>query len=402
MAKAKNSAIRVVADTTRAMPLDLAPLLKPHKRHGKLLLRVERMQRFARLSRGHNNGDGSWSLATDELEDLEYLVPEGTEAAHTLEVRIVAIEHGTTVATFEVPIAPEDFKAHHEGSPAGGADALTRQQRADFEALKISLAERDTELSNLRNLVEQSESELSGKIETAITLARDNWSAELEKLLTAANSQARADLERTREAWLSEQSARASTSELHAEKKIAEARETFRRETDGAIAEAEKSWKAAEAARFAKAEAEWRAATEKLAADLKAKCQRADAELAAARAEAHEVRKVEQNGQSHLRETLASARSELAKREQELIALHKTFGEAEVAWKAAENERNASTQAVWREAADKIAQELKVRCERAEKALAEVIARTDLEKKQSVTDLARQKEELATLRAAMR
>src|SRR5258707_14966607 len=59
----------------KTIPLDLAALLAPYKRHGRLTLRVERMPQRAKLSAGRNNGDGSWSLASDELEDLNYLVP---------------------------------------------------------------------------------------------------------------------------------------------------------------------------------------------------------------------------------------------------------------------------------------------------------------------------------------
>src|ERR1700690_2522820 len=62
--------------TIRTLPLSLAPLLTPYRRHGRLSLRVERVPQLARLSGGRNNGDGTWSLASDELEGLNYLVPE--------------------------------------------------------------------------------------------------------------------------------------------------------------------------------------------------------------------------------------------------------------------------------------------------------------------------------------
>src|SRR5579863_8067692 len=76
MARPK-AVVREIAATTRATPLALAPLIQPYRKLGKVSLRVERMQRFARLSRGRNNGDGSWSLASDELDDLEYLCADG-------------------------------------------------------------------------------------------------------------------------------------------------------------------------------------------------------------------------------------------------------------------------------------------------------------------------------------
>src|SRR5271154_579823 len=83
-----------VADPTpaaiRTLPLDLAPLLTPYKRHGRLSPRVERVPQLARLSGGRNNGDGTWSLASDELESLSYLVPEDGKD-HALTVRIMAL-----------------------------------------------------------------------------------------------------------------------------------------------------------------------------------------------------------------------------------------------------------------------------------------------------------------------
>jgi len=54
----------------RSVALDLLPLLKPFKRSGRLALRIERLPQRAKLSAGRRNSDGSWSLASDELEDL--------------------------------------------------------------------------------------------------------------------------------------------------------------------------------------------------------------------------------------------------------------------------------------------------------------------------------------------
>ena len=56
----------------RRMPVDFRPLLKPHKKAGRLCLRIERMAQGARISAGRRNTDNSWSLASDELEDLHY------------------------------------------------------------------------------------------------------------------------------------------------------------------------------------------------------------------------------------------------------------------------------------------------------------------------------------------
>ena len=57
-------------DGMKVISLNLGPLLSPHRRHGRLSLRVERLPQQARFSHGSRNNDGSWSLATDELDDL--------------------------------------------------------------------------------------------------------------------------------------------------------------------------------------------------------------------------------------------------------------------------------------------------------------------------------------------
>src|SRR5450631_1149934 len=91
----------------RSIPLDLVPLLLPYKKHGRLGLRIEQLRQRARLSRGRNNGDGSWSLASDELEDLAYQPPEGTAEARSLTIRIIALDQeGTTLALLDFPLLP--------------------------------------------------------------------------------------------------------------------------------------------------------------------------------------------------------------------------------------------------------------------------------------------------------
>src|ERR1700712_924563 len=73
----------------RAIPVTLAPLLLPYKKFGRLSIRIERLPQLARLSAGRNNGDCSWSLTLDELEDLAYMAPEGMEGTQTLAIRVI-------------------------------------------------------------------------------------------------------------------------------------------------------------------------------------------------------------------------------------------------------------------------------------------------------------------------
>src|ERR1700679_2233158 len=78
-----------------AVALELAPLIAPYRKHGRLSLRVERLPPRARLSHGHNNGDRSWSLRSDELDGLSYLPPKGAAPNCTLSIRVVSLDGGT-------------------------------------------------------------------------------------------------------------------------------------------------------------------------------------------------------------------------------------------------------------------------------------------------------------------
>ena len=115
VARAKGADDEDTSGEPRAIPIDLLPLLAPHKKHGKLSLRVERLPQQTRLSAGTRNNDGSWSLTRDELEDLEYIVPEGVEGAKSLSVRVVSLTAGSTLAVLDYPIgvdaAPERRRA---------------------------------------------------------------------------------------------------------------------------------------------------------------------------------------------------------------------------------------------------------------------------------------------------
>src|SRR6266571_4174734 len=88
-----------------AIAVKLGPLLSPYKKQGRLSVRIERLPQLARLSAGRNNGDNSWSLTLDELEDLAYLPPEGMHEAHSLAVRIIGLDGGgSTLAVLDFPV----------------------------------------------------------------------------------------------------------------------------------------------------------------------------------------------------------------------------------------------------------------------------------------------------------
>jgi hypothetical protein len=127
--------IRALDETsngTRAIPLRLDALVSPYKGIARLSFRIERLPPLARLSRGHNNGNGSWLLSLEELNALEYLLPQGTDA-HTLAVRIMDPDAGaeTTLAVLEFSVSPSPTgSVTEEDTPAEGAPAAPQSERA--------------------------------------------------------------------------------------------------------------------------------------------------------------------------------------------------------------------------------------------------------------------------------
>jgi hypothetical protein len=391
-----SSAPRAAAVATRAIPLKLAPLLQPYRKEGRLSLRVERMHQRARLSRGRNNGDGSWSLASDELDDLEYLSPEGIADAQSLSVRIIGLDQdGTTLAIVEVPIQPG---AKPSGSTQGAAaaavareqDAAIQHLRDELASLKAVLVERDIELANARRACERAEAETSREtLASELVAARESWQRELEQRLADAAARAKAVLEQTRENWQTERAALVAKSETRAEERLAEAQASWQREARDSLVKAEAAWKAAETKRATNAETAWREKSASGLAELNARCERAEKALSEARAKgpAKPARDDEEN--RRLREEMTSLRAAMAERDASLVQARGAIEqererlrrEAEAALskaiagrKAAEAARFDAAEAQWRK---KSAAELSVmtaRCDRAEAALSETRA----------------------------
>jgi hypothetical protein len=324
MAKPK-SAVHAVAPN-RAIPLELAPLLKPYRKHGKLSLRVERVQQLARLSRGRNNGDGSWSLATDELDDLEYLSPEGSD--HTLSIRIIGVDQDlATLAVIDFPISHSSKKAKR--SQDNFPDGEAQRQFEESEQLKTALAERVAELAELQGMLQQVETDKARQIASAVEIARASWKEEVDQQLAAAAARTASDLAQSQN-WQGEKNALLSEAKEREEKRVAEARERAKREAEAAKSESEKAWKAGEAARFAKAEAEWQEGATKTLADLQARYERSEAALTDLRTRAEAAAKSAPDAQEHRRllEEVASVRASLATRESEIVRIRHAAEEA--------------------------------------------------------------------------
>jgi len=404
------------AAPSRTIPLQLAPLLLPHRKQGRLSLRVERMHQLARLSRGRNNGDGSWSLASDELDDLEYLIPEGLNGAQTLSIRIIGLDQdGSTLAILDVPILPGTEQAGPRDAMGRDQEALLQRQRDELKSLRASLAEREAEIANLHRAAEQAEGELSRQnIASELASARESWKRDTEQQLAAAAAQSATLLEQSRSAWQAERNALLAESDSRAAERFAEGQERGRRETKEALAQAEGAWKAAEAARLVKAEAGWREKSAKVQAELIARCERAEA--AAAKTTVKPAR--DEGEIRRLRDDLAAVRSTLADRDAALAEARFTseqargrwrqdsdaaLSTAKAEWKAEEAARLAKSEALWRkQSAGALADETRKR-ERAEAALSEASAQFEAAKKPDRDDgeARRLREELASFRVAL-
>jgi len=106
--KAPRAAPKALAP--RVVPLELKALIAPYRENRRLTLRIENLPQLARLSAGQNNGDHTWSLALDELEDLSYFPPEGFEKEHTLTIRVISKDEtgASTIAMIDFRIPSAD------------------------------------------------------------------------------------------------------------------------------------------------------------------------------------------------------------------------------------------------------------------------------------------------------
>jgi hypothetical protein len=293
--------------------LNLSPLVAPHRKKGRLSLRIERMPQGARLSHGTRNNDGTWSLQSDELDDLQYLSVEPELKEHKITVRIISLANGSTLASFDHPIVPGGEKPAALASlPAGSLDELTALRR-ELATAKDALAARDAELADR---LASAASEAANQFQQTLAKAETAWSTSEASRLAAVQEQWQ---EKFAEALVDveEEQSRKYAAQIHELNAKIDDLHTSLKERDAAIAHA----KDADTAERAKGDTATRAAHTKIA-ELEASL--AERETALARAVA-----------------AASA----AKRDGE-IALAK----AEAAWKDAEAERIAAAEAQWREA----------------------------------------------------
>jgi len=256
-------AARAQASTIdNGVPLALGDLLTPYGRDRRVALRVERMPSRSRLSRGRNNGDGSWSLTRDELDDLLYFPPRDSNDRPTLVVRIIGLDsdNGATLAVIDV--VPGEETVVDEAASAPQSESDLKKLRAELARTKASLRAAQSELAAARKTFE-------GELDERAAEAR-----------AEAQAEAATELETMRDKWQAEAKERLAKHDARAEERLARAR----REVSAELAKAEEAWKSDERDRLAAMEAEWRDKSERGLAEERAARAKADAALAHERA----------------------------------------------------------------------------------------------------------------------
>jgi len=288
----------------RSIPLDLLPLLKPFKRSGRLALRIERLPQRAKFSAGRRNSDGSWSLASDELEDLTYLIPTNIEAAHELTIRVMKFDDGaaSTLKVIQYPIAALNAAP----DPSVQEEAVCRSTEQNDPILRSQLGEmqslfavRESELAALRTALERTKEEQVAELEKA----RASWEVELKqhlaemaaKVQSQVQSQVQSD--RKRDAHQAEQDSRAiaqaqaqtqaqaeAQAQTKAEQKLASALEQAARQAEERLASERQALQAEADRRFAAERERWLSQTEqRIAAEHEKWLAQADGRMAAER-----------------------------------------------------------------------------------------------------------------------
>jgi hypothetical protein len=184
----------------RAIGLDLAPLISPYRRRGRFTLRIENLPQGARFTAGRNNGDRTWSLALDELDELFYVPPDSLVEDHALALRLIAKEEGnaSTLALIELPIRAGALAVLSPSSPPVSVMATATAPRPDtshgealskeISSLKAELAGREQELNQMRAATQSLNGDWQAKLETAIAAAKSEWGDTEASRLAAAKA----------------------------------------------------------------------------------------------------------------------------------------------------------------------------------------------------------------------
>jgi hypothetical protein len=345
---------------TLEIPLNIIPLLTPYRDSGPLALRIERLHHLGRLSKGRNNGDGSWSLNAEDIDRVSYLLPAIVTQAHTLSVRVVGLGGGTgeTIALLDLVVspstshvaAPDVVDAARAAAQRSGPrdETQTRRLQEKLARVQAELAERELEIEHLYDSASRTSAKIDERrIEAELAAARAVWKRELDERLSSAA----AELRRTRQTWEAEQEKRRVAAEIEAEERVEEARQRWQREAEAAMLRAEENWRAETAAKLEAAREQWKS----LEANLR---HEADEEL------------------RRLRDERTNLRANLCSRETALEQSRVLLDQAKEEWRRESEAALAKARADWQAEADAQFRTAEARWRaQSEKAVAEVNAR---------------------------
>ena len=127
------------------------------------------------MSAGRNNGDHTWSLALDELDNLSYFPPG--EENHSLAIRLVTKDDSgaTTLALIELAVTAGQARARAE-SPAHEVPQGERLKQ-EISSLKSALAGRERELGQICASSEQMDADWQRRLDATLAAARNDWSS---------------------------------------------------------------------------------------------------------------------------------------------------------------------------------------------------------------------------------
>jgi hypothetical protein len=202
----------------RRIPVDFLPLLKPHKAAGRLCLRIERLPQGAKLSAGHRSADDSWSLASDELEDLYFLVSSNVARDYELTVRLMTFVDGefSTLKVVQFAVSASDSAAPVQaGRDPHGQDPVVHSQLSEMHSL---FAIRESELIEMRAALQCANSEK----EAELAKARSDFELELARKVAEAVERGHIQDRQENEAKEAEREGRIAQDGLKAERIAAE------------------------------------------------------------------------------------------------------------------------------------------------------------------------------------
>ncbi|MBV8978002.1 MAG: SH3 domain-containing protein [Alphaproteobacteria bacterium] len=286
-----------------AIALDLAPLIAPYRKFGRLSLRVEGLAPRARLSKGHNNGDRSWSLFSDELEGLLYHPATAESGPRTLAVRIVRVDggDGTTLALLDYAL----------GAPA---------KAAALPELSAILKPRKLEPRPASDTRDEAEARRFALAEAETLPAQHDVQREKERARAEAEA-ARARSDEAERRRLREEVSKLRAALKEQDAQLAQAQEEARFGAGEALKRAHEAWARDEAERLRQARAAWERDGES----------KRESALARVQAAAEARRREAESEMERLKDDLAHANGILADREGDIGELQAQLERAEQA-----------------------------------------------------------------------